>query len=485
MQIEIVNIVDAYKEKLINLHQDLITHLLAGELQEFENKLHLYCTDLYNQISLLIVSSAAKSSALKQVAQIIGQKKGLTELRESEATIQLKTGFIIKVFSWYASRTKSKRKGKNGKKQKRGPNGSGCHLLLEYWGCIEKATPAYYSYVSMLCILCPSFDIVVKILEDQKIAAEYNRIKKIAYKVGEKSFLNRIKIGLKSGETVTGKRVIISVDGGRTRMREENPDKKPSKSNKGKRKKFDTPWREPKLFVIHILNKDGSICKTELPIYDAVIGKVNDKLPANNCFDLLSDYLKELKIDKASEVLFIADGADWIWNRAKSTLLKLGVSEDKISEAVDYYHAVEHISDIISKIRKVDKKQKKVLFKELKKLLWEGKLEQFIAKVTDLAKGRTLILDKLNYFHKHIDRMKYDQLRRNKLPCGSGIVESAIRRVINLRFKSPSTFWINENVEKLIFLRAIFLAGRWNLMINNLVTLNHFSLQMNLKLISN
>ena len=197
----------------------------------------------------------------------------------------------------------------------------------------------------------------------------------------------------------------------------ENPDKESSNP-----KKYDTPWREPKLFVIHILNKDGSICKTELPIYNAVISDPNGKLSANICFNLLSDYLKELKIDKASEVLFIADGADWIWNRAKSTLLKLGVSEDKISEAVDYYHAVEHISDVISKIRKVDQKQKKALVKELKKLLWEGKLEQFISKVTDLAKGRKLILDKLNYFHKHIDRMKYDQLRQDKLPCGSGIV---------------------------------------------------------------
>jgi len=79
--------------------------------------------------------------------------------------------------------------------------------------------------------------------------------------------------------------------------------------------------------------------------------------------------------------------------------------------------------------------------------------------------------------------MTYNQLRQRNLPCGSGIVESAIRRVINLRFKSPSTFWKPENVEKLIFLRAIFLAGRWNIMINNLAKLNHKYLQLNLKLV--
>jgi hypothetical protein len=472
MQAELINIIENYQEKLLELNPDLISYLIAGDLHKFENKLFQSCTDLYNQIAFIILSTVAQSEELKQRAQVIGQKKGLKEIRKSEIKLQLKTGVMITIFSWYASPAKSKRK-----TNKRGPNGTGCHLLLEYWGCILKATPAYYSYISILSILCPSFDIVLQILKDQNIQAEYKRIKKIAYQVGEKCFSNRVQIGLKPNETVAGKRVIISVDGGRTRLREDNPDKKPSPSYKGKRARFDTPWREPKLFVIHILDKDGSIIKTQLPIYDAVI---ND---ANRCFDLVADYLKKLKIETATEILFIADGADWIWNRAKSTLLKLGVSEQKIAEAVDYYHAVEHISDIISKLRKLDNKKKDALFKELKDLLWEGKLDQFIVKVTALANGRKLILDKLNYFYKNIDRMQYHHLRRNKLPCGSGIVESAIRRVINLCFKSPSTFWKRENVEKLIFLRAIFLAGRWNIMINNLIKLNHNFLQQNLKLV--
>jgi hypothetical protein len=472
MQAKLLAVIEKYQEKLLELHPDLISYLIAGDLHKFEHKLFQSCTDLYNQIAFVILSAMAQSEELKQKAQVIGQKKGLKEIRKSEAKLQLKTGAMFEIFSWYASRPKSKRK-----TNKRGPNGSGCHLLLEYWGCIEKATPGYYSYISMLSILCPSFDIVVQILKDQNIPAEYKRIKKIAYQVGEKCFSHRVPISLKPNETVAGKRVIISVDGGRTRLREENPDKKPSPSFKGKRAKFDTPWREPKLFVIHILDKDGSLIKTELPIYDAVI---ND---ADSCFNLLADYLKKLKIETATEILIIADGADWIWNRAQATLLKLGVPQQNIAEAVDYYHAVAHISDMISKLRKLDNKKKNTLFKQLKELLWDGKLDQFIAKVTELANGRKLILDKLNYFYKNIKRMQYHQLRHNKLPCGSGIVESAIRRVINLRFKSPSTFWKRENVEKLMFLRAIFLAGRWNIMIKNLIQLNHKFLQLNLKLV--
>ena len=476
MQDLLLNIIEAFKSELLNeLNSDLLSLLLSGKLYEFENKLHQRCNELYNQIAAVLLINAFESEELKKKTQIIGQKKGLTELRKTEVSLQLKTGCIITMPSWYAAQSKSKRKGKN---KKRGPNGNGCHLLLEYWGCINKATPGYYSYVTMLCVLCPSFDIVLQILKDQNIQSEYKRIQKLAYEVGEKCFSNRIKISLKHNESVAGKRVIISVDGGRTRTREDNPDKESSNG-----KKYDTPWREPKLFVIHILDHNGSIIKTELPIYDAVIDDDNGNVPADSCFDLLADYLKKLKINKATEVLFIADGADWIWNRAKSTLLKLGVSEEKIYEAIDYYHALEHVSDILSKLNKSNKKKTEI-FKELKKLLWEGKVEQLISKITELAKGRKVILDKLSYFHNHMNRMNYEQLRQNKLPCGSGIVESAIRRVINLRFKSPSSFWKKDNVIKLIFLRAIFLAGRWNIMINKLIKLNHKYLQMNLRLLS-
>ncbi len=53
--------------------------------------------------------------------------------------------------------------------------------------------------------------------------------------------------------------------------------------------------------------------------------------------------------------------------------------------------------------------------------------------------------------------------------CGSGIIESGIRHVINLRFKNASAFWKKENVEGLYFLRGILLSFRWNIMMDNLV----------------
>jgi len=46
------------------------------------------------------------------------------------------------------------------------------------------------------------------------------------------------------------------------------------------------------------------------------------------------------------------------------------------------------------------------------------------------------------------------------LPTGSGSIESAIRRVINLRVKGAGMFWKRQNAENIIFLRSLVLTGK-------------------------
>eukprot|EP00825_Cyclidium_porcatum_P040375 TRINITY_DN5094_c0_g1_i3.p1 TRINITY_DN5094_c0_g1~~TRINITY_DN5094_c0_g1_i3.p1 ORF type:complete len:254 (-),score=4.99 TRINITY_DN5094_c0_g1_i3:207-968(-) len=117
----------------------------------------------------------------------------------------------------------------------------------------------------------------------------------------------------------------------------------------------------------------------------------------------------------------------------------------------------------------LQKQQGDKLFKKLKEYLWDGKIDNIISLVKSNCKkiGKKLLTE-LTYFMKNERRMVYSKFRENKLLCGSGIVESAIRRIINLRFKCPSSFWDEKNLEGLIYLRAILLSKRWNIMIYNL-----------------
>jgi hypothetical protein len=64
--------------------------------------------------------------------------------------------------------------------------------------------------------------------------------------------------------------------------------------------------------------------------------------------------------------------------------------------------------------------------------------------------------------------MEYEANRAIKLPTGSGVIESAIRRVINMRVKLPGSFWKLDFVETVIYLRPQVLYGRrWGNIIKN------------------
>jgi hypothetical protein len=72
-------------------------------------------------------------------------------------------------------------------------------------------------------------------------------------------------------------------------------------------------------------------------------------------------------------------------------------------------------------------------------------------------------------FVPNAQRLHYQHFQSQGLPCGSGSVESAIRRVINLRLKAPGTFWTAVMGECFLFLRSQVLSGRWEAMLNNLI----------------
>ncbi len=56
---------------------------------------------------------------------------------------------------------------------------------------------------------------------------------------------------------------------------------------------------------------------------------------------------------------------------------------------------------------------------------------------------------------------------------GSGAMESAIRRVVNLRIKGNSIFWLAENVEAILPLRSFYKARRWHHLQRLAVALEH------------
>ncbi|MCB0563028.1 MAG: hypothetical protein KDD01_01480 [Phaeodactylibacter sp.] len=84
---------------------------------------------------------------------------------------------------------------------------------------------------------------------------------------------------------------------GRTRIRQYSG----TYTNEGY-EQYDTAWRELKLFVIDILDEEGRLARTELPIYGC-------RFDQEHLFSLLESYLSKLKIKDAESVQLLGDGA--------------------------------------------------------------------------------------------------------------------------------------------------------------------------------
>ena len=219
------------------------------------------------------------------------------------------------------------------------------------------------------------------------------------------------------------------------------------------------------MFVIDVLNDEAMADRRYLPAYGCVFG--DDEM-----ISLPEAHLKGLQIDQAIQVQVVADGAPWIWNRVRDMLIRAGVAAEKIVETVDYYNASQYVYKIIAGLPGKFARQSATLLTTFKQWLWQGKVEAIVEKCGELFKrpGKE-IAQCIGYLDKNQHRMQYADNQTRKLMSGSGILESGIRRVINLRFKNASAFWNQSNVEGLYFLRGILLSFRWKILINNLVNL--------------
>ena len=87
----------------------------------------------------------------------------------------------------------------------------------------------------------------------------------------------------------------------------------------------------------------------------------------------------------------------------------------------------------------------------------------------DVAKSKQeLFKREERYFNgDHKERLSYANFAKQRLPLGSGAIESAIQRVINQRIKSNGIFWKPENAELVMHMRAQFKTGRFEEMIRH------------------
>jgi hypothetical protein len=440
------------QEALHELHQLQQTPRLVTNPDELET-LEREIRQRTDRLGSLLVGhhlQRALDSAVLQAEQeqLVRQwPKPLKNDGRVKVGIRTAHGMAVSVWVTYYRRKGQRRAGKRD---------AGVYAGLVLLGIYDRCTPALAAEVSLLAAMLGSLDEAQAVLTDRGIALDTKTVRLIAYRYAARARLEQQLDTAMFEDTVAGRRVVISSDGGRLRLRET---KRGPKTKKG-RHRYTGAWREPKVLIVYVVDAEGKREASFAPVIDATLQG------PEAVFALLRTYLQRLAITQADQVLFIADGAPWIWKRVPRLVHALGLAAERVYALLDFYHAVQRLGQVAALRKDWSAKARTRWCTQQRHLLLQGAVEQVIAAVQMICRGRhsKAIRTHLRYLIKNQSRMAYAKLTALKLPIGSGAIESTVRRVVNLRLKGPSIFWCRASAEAILLLRSYYKAGRWNLL---------------------
>jgi hypothetical protein len=314
--------------------------------------------------------------------------------------------------------------------------------------------------------LLPSYEIARQDLAARGTPLDIKVVHGIARKLGAAVLTRRTRDledwragKVAAGRELAGKRVAVMIDGGRTRIRKVTRKQKGRGKKKKQRRRYQTEWREPKLIILLEIDKQGRMTKESRPWIDGTFSGPDAVL------ELVAFHLHRLGAAAAEAVVFVADGAPWIWDRLEWVEKRVGVAAGKVSHVLDWCHAVHNVSLALEPLH-LPEKEKRKLFSKLRRWLRRGWTGLVVNTLQELGEQRDWpegMDQPLGYLTKHAEagHLAYARYRQQGLPMGSGAIESAIRRVINLRLNGPGLHWKGENAEGALVLRAAAVSGRW------------------------
>jgi hypothetical protein len=348
----------------------------------------------------------------------------------------------------------------------RGAEGAGLYPELAALGIREGATPALLGEVGRLTALLPSYAVARDELTQRGVQLNVKVIHRLGRQLGAEVLttrtrdLLRFRAGLlPAGTELADKRVGCAIDGGRVRTRTVIRKQKGRGRSKKRRRRFRVEWREPKLLILFELDGTGRMAAKTRPWIDGTFGGPDELM------ELLALHLHRLGAGQAAEVVFLADGAPWIWDRLDWVRQRVGLDRSRCIEVLDFCHAVHHVSLLLAALDLPPTERQKQ-YRQCRKDLRAGKAMRVVAELAVLADERCseeAVRRELVYLEKHTfaGHMDYAAFRKRGVPMGSGAIESAIRRVVNLRLKGNGLLWQEENAEAVLVLRARALSRRW------------------------
>jgi hypothetical protein len=162
--------------------------------------------------------------------------------------------------------------------------------------------------------------------------------------------------------------------------------------------------------------------------------------------------------DHARVLIFVCDGAVWIWNLVDQYF-------PHAVQIVDWYHAEDHLKRVAEEAYSIPE-QRQAWLKEITEDLWQGRVELVIAACQDLSKQSELARQAVTYFSNNCERMRYAEFRSAGYLIGSGVVESGCKQIVSQRLKLPGAQWNLDGAISTAKARAAWLSGKWQALLH-------------------
>lgn len=172
-------------------------------------------------------------------------------------------------------------------------------------------------------------------------------------------------------------------------------------------------------------------------------------------------YVEALKqgLEKAKEVVVLADGGAWIWNEAETWLPK-----DRI-EIIDFFHAKEKLWEIANMVYGEGSPKAAAWAERWSGVLYKRDGAAVLPALKRLRPTRWAkeeVRKVIGYFSVHRNRMRYGYFRRHGYFIGSGVTESSCKHLVGSRLKQAGMCWNKVNVQAILQVRVTLLNQRWD-----------------------
>jgi hypothetical protein len=159
--------------------------------------------------------------------------------------------------------------------------------------------------------------------------------------------------------------------------------------------------------------------------------------------------------DQAHDVIFVADGAEWIWNIVAQHF-------PKAIQILDWYHALSYVQTV-AQAAIPDAVDRTRWLEQQREHLWHGRRSvvfRACRQLLDIAPDP--VRKALTFFANQRSRMHYGRYRTAGYQIGSGTMESGCKQLGVGRLKIAGAQWQSHGARLLAKARATYLNGDWD-----------------------